>query len=174
MELVTEVSVKLPSELVYFDYLTMDLDRRGVRIKAKSPTFAEWIRTSQTLSSSPQALSARHPLAQLLHPATPEAGTPLFYIPLDTWSYHRSEGIAHPNYTDYFPESDKPNLFWLFHSQLGEGMDLLWQLPISLNNWEDYFTSCCRAVQDIWAKELRRVTLSAKFKELLEGKELYA
>lgn len=166
MELITEITTKLPKEVVYFDYLTMDLVPQGLLVKAKSKLFSDWIKSSQSFQAN-----GLH--EYWTHKSTPSRpcllGSPgqQFYTPLDKWNYSVPYGIAQLPLAEYFLE-EKPNLIWLFAVGLDEGTEVLFRHPISLNNWEDYFTNCCRAIQDIWIKELRTVTISASFKERLQ------
>jgi hypothetical protein len=158
LKLATEVVVSTPREMVYFDHLQMDIVPEGLLVKAKAPLFAEWIK-SQSLPAG-AGTSPSQPTFNI-------RGSGKFYYPADTWAYQKPYGFAAHGAWNYFAD-EKPNLIWLFNTALAEGCEYTFKLPISHNNWEDYFTMCCRAVQEIWVKELRHASISAKFKEILD------
>lgn len=155
MKLSTEIITNTPQELVYFDYLTMDIVPKGLLVKAKAPLFAEWIKTQSQKSDGGKL------------PTWTLAGSGKFYYPADQWTYTQPWGYAMYNHLKYFAD-EKPNLIWLFHTELATGCEMTFPEPISINNWEDYFTTSCRAVQDIYTRELRQASVSARFKEILE------
>lgn len=167
MELITELRTKTPQEITYFDYLTMDIVPEGLLVKAKSKVFADWIKAQgiykDTLSTPALMKLKSTSYAKLIGP--PDL---MLYQPLDKWNYGMPYGLAQWGFGDYFGD-EKPNLMWLFHPELETGCEFLFRTPISLNNWEDYFTSCCKSIQDIWCKELRTASISATFKELVVG-----
>lgn len=169
MDLVTEIKTSVPKEVVYFDHLTMDVVAEGMVVKAKSELFHNWIKSQQALKTGDGELctyTIRKSDPVAFHNKVGPMGHE-FYTPQDKWNYSVPYGLAQIGYGEYFVD-EKPNLIWMFSTKLGEGTEVLFKTPISLNNWEDYFTTCCKAIQDIWYRELRRVSITAKFKEILE------
>lgn len=156
MKLVTEVSCTTQEEVEYFPLLEMEVAPGGLLVRAKSPAFAAWIKGSeiQRKEGSP--------------PKTWTFQGKSFYYPTEKWSYDIPRVFAGYGGSQPYFADDRANLFWLFSTELEEGFEVLMPNPISLNNLEDYFTSSCQQIQALWSKDLRRVVLSARFKEVLK------
>lgn len=172
MQLKVTLQSSTKKEVLFFDELTMLLTPGGLNIKAKSPVFAEWIKSSQVLLGGvdgTELLEAIKCLPASKSIMTQHLGEEAknFYCPCEVWSWQKPYGWAHLQNFEFFSD-EKPNLFWLFHKGLAEGFDITVKKQLSINDWEDYFTSCCKAVQEIWVKELRSALLSASFSEVLE------
>ncbi len=157
MKLATEIVASSPSEIEYFPELKMEITKEGVEIYAKAPLFSEWIQRSQ--------VSQRDAGGATL-PTWTRAGVGKFYYPSEAWAYSRANMFAQANMFGLFCE-ERANMLWLFHVGLAEGCTTTLKGPVSANNFEDYFESCCRNIQDLYVKELRRVVIAAHFKEVL-------
>jgi hypothetical protein len=172
MKLKVTLQSSTKTDVLYFDELTMLLTPGGLNIKARSPLFAEWIKTGQILlggAENTEPLEAFKYLAAsksaMIQALGEEAKN--FYVPTETWSWQKPYGWVHLQNFELFAD-EKPNLFWLFHKGLAEGFDITLKKQLSINDWEDYFTACCKAIQEIWLKELRSAVLSASFSEVLK------
>lgn len=156
MKLVTEVSCTTQEEVEYFPLLEMEVVPGGLMVRAKSPAFAAWFKEHESQNREGKT-----------NP-TWNFGGKTFYYPTEKWSYAVPGAFAASGASQPYFSEDRVNMFWLFSTDLAEGVEVLINHPISLNNLEDYFTSTCQQIQTIWTRELRPVVLSAKFKEVLK------
>ena len=156
MELVTTTKLTLPSSesITYFGPLSMEMLDEGLLIKGRSPLFAKFIQ--ERYASPPEEVPSfktkwgKAESFLQLKTAFPPNGISAFIR------------YGEPN---YFQDAE-PNMIWLLHRDLATGFSLLVEQPISLNNFEDYFTSCCAAIQDIYTKFLRKASAEATFAEV--------
>jgi len=157
MKLVTQITTTSPSELEYFPELKMEVTKDGVEVYARAPLFAEWIKNSQII----------HKEDQEAPPTWTKAGVGKFYYPLESWAYSRPNAFAAQNSWGLFAD-ERVNMIWLFNCSLATGATTLLKGAVSANNFEDYFESCCRSVQEFYVRELRRAAISVCFKEILQ------
>lgn len=159
MKLSTETTLIIPQDVVYFDMFSVGLERDGVVIKAKAPLFADWIKGTQSVKTA----SGKPKLYREIGPW--DQSSECFLVPDHSWQETKSYGFAPTGGQGSWFWNDRPNLVWLFHVDLGTGMEIKVKQPISLNNWEDYFTACCSTITSIYTQELRQALAEAKFIE---------
>jgi hypothetical protein len=152
MKLKTSVIASLEEEDKYFEYLRMKMEDQGLRIQAKSPSFAKWFN-----DQSQGVLKVKA--------TNPWSGGAYHNICLE--NIKGVNGYIYPDDYSFFHDGT-PNLLWMVHKELEGGFDLLVKQTISLNNFEDYFSQCCEAVRDLYTTYLRKASLEASFSELRE------
>ncbi len=158
-----EVTAGMLEESTYFETLRMRMIDEGLLITARSPAFATAI----------SAAANRTPTGK----ASTQVGTDswkngkFFSVNRAAFPPRQVEGLAcfYAQGIHYFYDSCV-NVPWLLHVGLGEGFELVVPYPISMNDFEDYFTRSCAAIQDIYRQVLRKGELEATFK-VLEGEE---
>jgi hypothetical protein len=155
LKLKTTILVSVGEERNYFDYFRLTMEDEGLRIEAKSPLFAAWLKSItsgfyQTKTSNPWHMGKEKYLA-LTQQLPPNSLSHLGWVFLDEY---------------WFFQEGKPNLFWLTHKDLGEGFSILVKQPISLNDFQDYFEQCSTAIRELYVHLLRKASAEATFSEL--------
>jgi hypothetical protein len=159
MKLKTTLVVNTSSEHAYFDYLRMKMVDEGLVVEGKSPLFAAWMKTLYEPTPTFQAMRTSHPWY---------VGPKTYYRLAKEFPPRglvQSPGWIYPDEFQFFSDS-RPNLMWLLHKDLGTGFSITVKQPISLNNFQDYFSECCEAVRDIYTGMLRQASAEATFSEI--------
>lgn len=158
MDLKTLLTVTTPNEFQYFESLEMEIIPEGLEIRAKSPLFAKWIKETQTQQQLP-------PIPGMVAPKIgPKEAK--FWRPTTQWEWG-PYGFAAMD-SQYFAE-ERPNLMWLFNTELDKGCVTHFYRAISINNWEDYFTTCAKSIQNLYLDHMRSACVKLRFSEILES-----
>lgn len=148
MRLATETEVLIPEELEFFPHFSVEATDKGTVIEARSPVFAAHINALGLKSNLPKSD---------LHKVW-KGG--VYQYPRDfEWNTYSV------NYSNGFFAGESANLVWLLHPDLEKGFTLVCPEPLSLNNLEDYFTSACAELRQIYLTRIRRASFRATLKE---------
>lgn len=149
----TEVSVE---ERPYCEYFELTLEDGGVRIRVKSPLIARYIK-ELSKGMLYDKLKASHPWS---------CGEQRYFM-LPNESIPYVKGWIYTGDPSWFVDG-APNILWICHEKLAEGVDILVKQPIAKEDFEDYYHKCCEVIQDTYMRHLRKVTARATFSELWE------
>lgn len=154
MRLQTLLDTRVNDAIEYFPELRVSLEKGGLRVKARSPIFAEFLgRSASTPFSAAKG---------------PWAGVP-FLLP----KAHYSEVYIDPNGNLFGSNMDSgeqvANVAWLACKDLATGVDVLIKHPIGLNDMENYFTSACAQLQSLYVNHIRTREFTAVLREVFEG-----
>lgn len=158
MQLETLLSAKVDEKLEFFPEFKVSLTEEGIQIYAKSPIFAEMIAKQPGLKPGDDYMMK------------PWRGNSLrLYSKLPKLSRYLSfeYGVWLRNRDEDGPRSN-PNLFWLTHPDLAKGCTITIREPIALNDVEDYFTTACASLREIYMHHIRTAEFRAKLSEIFE------
>lgn len=154
MKLETLTACVVKDSLVFFPEFILSLEKGGVRIRAKSPVFAEFLAQERASKGS-----TTRDLSNIWR------GFPIAYVPAGSL-----RNFIYPTMTlwGHGDEGPVPNLIWLFHKDLATGIDLTIAHPIALNDLQNYFATTCDLLQEIYVTQIRTPELSAVLREIIE------
>ena len=160
MKLKTTLVVGTEAEHNYFDYFRLKMVDEGVQLQAKSPLFGAWMQSFCDAEPTYLALRTTHPWYD-----GPKAYKKFVREWPPAMGGGESIGWIYPEQVHFFEEG-RPNLLWLAHKDLATGINLVVKQPISLNNFQDYFSECCESIRDIYVGLLRKANAEATFSEV--------
>jgi hypothetical protein len=152
----------MAEEVKYFEKLKLELVETGVRIQAKSPMFYDFFAgvTPKTAAGKPTTYGGGDNLP-----------TRIMHVPSGLFRSYTTTGgrkiLFHSTDVNLFHEGC-PNLSWLLSLDLGKGLDIVVRQPMSLNDFEDYFSECCTFIQEFYLRNMRRGSLAATFTSVEE------
>jgi hypothetical protein len=136
----------------FFPEFTVSLEKGGLRLRGKSPIFAEYI---HSFKKQQGFRKAGQPWEKFPLEVVPNLLGD--YVFLGNGVYIRQDGEL------------TPNLIWLFHKDLATGFDLTVADPVGLNDLQQYFQDACQLLQEIYVTSIRTAEYSAVLKEILNG-----
>lgn len=158
MQLETLLSARVDERLEFFPEFKLSLEEEGICIQARSPLFAELFSKQAYRQGSSEEL--------LLRPWK-DNSLRLFAKTSKLGKYIQPEyGLFQGRRDD--GDGLLPNLLWLTHPDLGSGCKVVLREPVPLNDLEDYFTSACAALREIYVHHIRSAEFVAKLSEVFK------
>lgn len=158
MRLTEEVTITTPEDIVYLDYLTLDPTKVDGKIvlSVKSKVFAAWAKSVSAEGVTPVR-------------STKWGGTYLVLDPTKVLNMHAwwFEGVGNESLIRGTPGGLVPNLGWIRHTKLAEGIEIEFEPNMSAADYEDFIPTVANALKLLYLQNVRQEILSLRMKEIL-------